>query len=143
LHLRSSTELRIEVKEILFDNAYLSKAIDDKKSWFTRMAVLDLIYHQLLFTANSLGSKPMTSQYFQPLTTQGLALVAAVIHFALSEYAMGMKATIMFSQDEYRGTFCPSPMINFTLEATALINHTLVVRFKTALPPACGASLLG
>ena len=36
----------------------------------------------------------------------------------------------MFSQDEYRGTFCPSPMKNFTPEATALINHTLVGRFK-------------
>jgi len=36
----------------------------------------------------------------------------------------------MFSQDEYQGTFCPSRMINFTPEATALINHTFVGLFK-------------
>jgi hypothetical protein len=27
----------------VFDNAYLSKVIDEKKAWFTRMEVLDLI----------------------------------------------------------------------------------------------------
>jgi len=130
LDLRSETELRIQVKELLFDDAYLSKVVDDKKSWFTRMEVLDLIYHQFFFTANSLGRQPTTSQYFQPLAPQTLALVAAAIHCALSEYAGGKKATVMFSQDEYRGTLCPFPMINFTPEATVLINHTLVGRFK-------------
>jgi hypothetical protein len=45
----------MQVKKLLFDDAYLSKVIDDKKSWFTQMEVLDLIYHQLFFTANSLG----------------------------------------------------------------------------------------
>jgi len=43
------------VKELLFDDSYLSKVVDDTKSWFTRMEVLDLIYHQFFFTANSLG----------------------------------------------------------------------------------------
>jgi len=130
LDLRSETELRIQVKELLYDDAYLSKVVDDKKSWFTRMEVLDLIYHQFFFTANSLGRQPTTSQYFQSLAPQTLALVAAAIHCALSDYAGGKKATVMFSQDEYRGTLCPSPMINFTPEATVLINHTLVGRFK-------------
>jgi len=130
LDLRSETELQIQVKELRFDNAYLSQVVDDKKSWFTRMDVLDLIYHQFFFTANSLGRQPTTSQYFQPLAPQTLALVAAAIHCALSEYAGGKKATVMFSQDEYRGTFCPSPMINFTPEATALSNHTLGGHFK-------------
>jgi len=130
LDLRSDTELRIQLKELLFDDAYLSKVVDDKKSWFTRMSVLDLIYHRFFVRANSLGCQPTTSQYFQPLAPQTLALVAAAIHCALSEYAGGKEATVMFSQDEYRGTFCPSPMINFTPEATALINHTLVGRFK-------------
>jgi len=101
LDLRSETERRIQVKELLFDDAYLSKVGDDKKSWFTRMEVLDLIYHQIFFTANSLGRQPTTSQYFQPLTPQTLALVAAAIHCALSEYAGGREATVMFSQDEY------------------------------------------
>jgi len=72
----------------------------------------------------------MTSQYFQPLALQTSALVAAGIHSALSEYAGGKNATVMYSQDEYRGTLCPSPMINCTPEATALINLTLVGRFK-------------
>ena len=43
--LHSETELRIQVKELLFDDAYLSNLVDDKKSWFTQMEVLDLIYH--------------------------------------------------------------------------------------------------
>jgi hypothetical protein len=108
LDVGSETELRIKVKELLFDDTYLSKVVDDKKSWFTRMEVLDLIYHQFFFTANSLGRQPTTSQYFQPLAPQTLALAAAAIHFMLSEYASGKKATVMFSQDEYRGTFVHS-----------------------------------
>jgi len=31
----SETELQIQIKELLFDDAYLSKVGDDKKSWFT------------------------------------------------------------------------------------------------------------
>jgi len=100
LDLGSETELPIQVKKLLFDDAYLSKVINDKKSWFTRMAVLDVIYHQFFFTANSLGRQPTTSQFFQPLAPQTLALVAAAIHCALSEYATGKKVTVMFSQDE-------------------------------------------
>jgi hypothetical protein len=126
LDLGSETELRIQVRELLFDDAYLSKVIDDKKLWYTRMEVLDLIYHQFFFTANSLGRQPTTSQFFQPLTPQTLALVAAALHCALSEYATGKKVTVMFSQDEYRGKFCPSMVIDcISAEATALlINYT-------------------
>jgi len=101
LDLGSETELRIQIKELLSDDAYLAKVIDDKKPWFTRMEVLDLIYHRFFFTANSLGQQPTTSQFFQPLTPQILALVAAAIHCALSEYATGKKVTVMISQDEY------------------------------------------
>jgi len=43
LDLRSETELRIQVKELLSDDAYLFKVVDDKKSWFTRNEVLDQI----------------------------------------------------------------------------------------------------
>jgi len=108
------------------------------------MEVLDLIYHQLFFMANSLGSQPTTSQYFQPLAPQTLALVATAIHCALSEYAGGKKATVLYSQDEYRGTFCPSPMIYFSPDATAPFNHTLVGRFKP--PPTtmrCNSARIG
>jgi hypothetical protein len=126
LDLGSETELPIQVREFLFDDAYLSKVINDKKSWYTQMEVLDLIYVQLFFTANSLLRQPTTSLFFQPLTPQTLALVAAAIQCVLSEYATGKKVTVMFSQDEYRGKFCPSTVIDcITAEATALlINYT-------------------
>ena len=101
LYLGSETELRIQVVELLFDDAYLPKVIDDKKAWFTRMAVLDLIYHPFFFTANSLGRQPTTSQFFQPLIPQTPPLVVAAIHCALSEYGTGKKVKVMFSQDEY------------------------------------------
>jgi len=112
LDLGSETELQLQVKELLFDDAYLSKVIDDKKAWFTQMEVLDLIYHQSCSAANSLGRQPTTLQFFQPLTPQTLALVAAAIHCVLYEYATGKKFTLMFSQDEYRGKFCPSTVID-------------------------------
>jgi hypothetical protein len=125
LDLGSETELQIQVKELLFDDVYLSKVIDNKKAWFTQMEVLDLIYHQFFLTTNSLGQQPTTSQFFQPLTPQTLALVATAIHYALSEYATGKMVTVMFSQDEYRGKFCPSTVMDcISAEATALINYT-------------------
>jgi len=46
LDWHSATELLIQIKELLFDDAYLSNVADDEKSWFTQMEVLDLIYHQ-------------------------------------------------------------------------------------------------
>jgi len=135
LELASGTERRIQVQELLFDDAELSRVIDDKKSLFMRMEVLDLIHYQLFFSASSLGQQPTSCQYLEPLPPQTLPLVAAAIHSALSEYASGKTATVMFSQDEYRGTYCPSPMINFTPEATALINHSLVDCFTPHPPP--------
>ena len=137
------TELEIQVNVLLIDDAYRSKVVDDQKSWFACMEVLHLIYHQFFFTANSLGCQPTTFQYFQPFAPYTLALVAAAIHCALSQYATGKTATVMFSQDEYQGKFCPSPMINFTAKATALINHTLGGRFKPPpLSPPCGTTPL-
>ena len=88
-----------------------------------------------MFTANSLVRQPTTSRFFQPLAPQTLVLAAAANHCSLSEYASGKKVTVIFSQDEYQGTFCPSPMINFTPEATALIIHTLVSIFQLSPPP--------
>jgi hypothetical protein len=35
LDVRSEIELQIQVKELLFDDAYSSKVIDNKVSWFT------------------------------------------------------------------------------------------------------------
>jgi hypothetical protein len=112
--------------ELLFDHAYLSKVVDEKKSWFTRMEVVDLIYHQSFFTANSLGCQSTTSQYVKPLTWHTLALAASAIRFALSEYSGGQMATVMFCHDKYRGTFCASRVIKFSPEATTLDNYTLM-----------------
>jgi hypothetical protein len=42
LDVDSETELQVKVKKLLIDDAYLSKVVDNKKSWFTRMEVLDL-----------------------------------------------------------------------------------------------------
>jgi hypothetical protein len=106
------------------------------------MEVLDLIYHQFFFTTNSLGRQLTTSQYFQPLAPQTLALVAAAIHCALSEYTTGKKATVMYSRDAYRGTFGPSAVMNFTLEdTTQSITHQRPNHSTThPPPPPCGAT---
>ena len=143
LDFGSETELWIKVKELLFDNAYLSKVVDDDKSWFTGMEVLDLIHHQFFFTTNSLGHQPTTSQYFQPLALQTLVLAATAIHCVLSECASQKKATVMFSQDEYRGTFGPSPVINFTLEAIALsITHQRATSYPPCSAPQSASAFL-
>jgi len=99
LHFHSKTEICIQVKVLLFDNAYLSKVVNDKKSWFMRMKVHDLIYTQIFFILKSLGRLPTTSQYFKPLSPQTLVLATTAIHCALSEYISGENATVMFSQD--------------------------------------------
>jgi len=39
--LHTETELLMQVKKLLFDNVYLPKVNDDKKSWFPLMEVLD------------------------------------------------------------------------------------------------------
>jgi hypothetical protein len=49
------------------------------------MEVLDLIYQQFFFTANTLGRQPTTSQYCQRLARHTLALAATVIHWGLFE----------------------------------------------------------
>jgi len=72
------------------------------------MEVLDLIYHQCFFTSNNFGRQPTTSQFFQLLPLPRLAVVAAAFHCALYEFATGKKVTVMLSQDEYWGIFCPS-----------------------------------
>jgi len=47
--------LLIKVKMLVFDDASHSKVVDDKKSWFTQMQLVDLIYRQLLITGNRSG----------------------------------------------------------------------------------------
>jgi len=105
-------------------------------SWFTRMELLDHIYHQFFFTANSLWRQPTTSQYFLPLAPLTLALAVAAIHCALSEYTSGKKATVMLYRDGYLGTFGPSPVIDFTLGATTQsITHQQPLHTPTPPPP--------
>jgi hypothetical protein len=106
--LPSGPSLKIDSQGQLADGAHQTVVRNyqldlrlEAESWFASMEVLDHIYHQFFFTANSLGHQPTTSQYFQRLTPQTLLLVDTAIHCALSEYATGKKATVMFSQDEY------------------------------------------
>ena len=68
LDFHSGTELMMQVKKLLIDDAHLSKVVDDKDSWFMWMEVLDVIYLQFSLTANSFGYHTTTSQYFQPFT---------------------------------------------------------------------------
>jgi len=98
------------------------------------MEVLDWIYNDIFFTANSFGWQPSIFQYVQPLALQPLALAPAAIYCTLSEYASGWKATILFSQAEYQGSFWPSPVVNITPEGTALINYGLVGGFIPYAP---------
>jgi len=131
--LNSETMVQIQGKELRSDDAYPSNVIDDKKSWFTCMDVLDSIYIRFFCTTNSLGCQPTTSPFFQPPTPQMLALVAAAIHCMLSKYATGKKVTVTFSQDEYQHKFLPFTVIDLiTAEATTLINYTFVGLF---IPP--------
>jgi len=83
------------------------------------MEVLDEIYHQFFSAQNCFRCQPTTSQFFQPLASQTLAVVAAAILLALAEYAHGKMGMVMFSHDEYQGTFSISPGIYLTLEAIA------------------------
>jgi hypothetical protein len=89
------------------------------------MEVVDLLHHQLFFTANNMGLQPITSHHFTSPILQPLPLAAAAIYCASSEYACPKNAMVRFSQDDYGGTFCPLPVINYTLEATPLIYHCL------------------
>jgi len=91
------------------------------------------MYHQFFFTVNRLGRQPITLQHSQPLSLQTLALVATAILCVLCEYASGMKDTEMLTQEEYRGTFCPSPVICFTLEAAVPINYKYLGRVTPPL----------
>jgi len=109
----------------LFVGTCLIMIIDNKISWFTRREVLDIIYHLFFYTTNSLEGMPTTFQYFQPLTLLTLALAMAAIHCMLFEYASAKMATVMFSADEYQGKLYPITVINFTLQDTAHIIHTI------------------
>ena len=113
LKLHSEPEHLIKVEKLLLDDAYLSDMFYDESLSFTWMKLPDLNYHEITFTANSLGHQPTRPQYFKPLALQTLALAAAGIHCTLSEWGSGKKAMVMFCQDEYWGTFCPSPETNF------------------------------
>jgi len=127
------TELHIKLKDLLFDNGNLANIMYGNTSSSTRMDTLDVIDHQLFFTASSFWRQPTISQNWEPLASQTLPLAATVIHSMLSELSSIMNATVKYSQEEYRHTFCASPVILFTLDATTFINHTLVAHFITPL----------
>lgn len=84
------------------------------------MEFVHCIYHQFFFTANGSGSQPTTSQFFQPLALQTVALAPTPIHCMLSICPSGINSMMMFSQDIYQGKFHPTLVIYVNLEPTAL-----------------------
>jgi len=86
LDLYIETVLCIYIKELLCDNAYLSKVINDEKSWLTPREVLNLIHHQFFFIANNMGHQPMMLQYSKSVILQTEALAATAIHSVLDKY---------------------------------------------------------
>jgi len=139
LDFASETKLWIQVKDILFDHAFLSKVMDDKAFWFTWKEVLDQISNQLFFTTYSLWAEHTSSQFSHPVILLTLALVATANHCGMSDYATGKRVMVMCSPDEYEGKSCPSMVIDcITAEATALIGYALVRCFT----PPQGAHLL-
>jgi len=73
-----------------------------------------------------------------------LVLLAAAIYCALSEYTTGKMCTLRFSQDGYRGKFCPSMVIDYiTAEAIALINYTWWGCFILPPPQWCCLAIIG
>jgi len=117
----SHTDHRIQVKEVLLDNTYISKVIGDKKLWFTKLEVLELICHRFFYTTNCLGWQPTAFQLFQTLTLQTVPLAPTAIHCVLSEYATWKKNIFLFVQNEYKGGFCAFTVIALTLNTAALI----------------------
>ena len=103
--IRSQEELKYQVTQLLAEDSYMMKIVGDKKAWFTRFEILDLIYHIFFFTVNSLGWLPYRAKYFDPASPWTLAIAAAAIHFALSDYEHGTKVTTNFAQEDYRCNF--------------------------------------
>jgi len=61
--------------------------VDDKKSQFTQIEVLDSQYHYFFCTANSMGWQCAILQHFLFFAPQTLALAATAIQFTLSGYS--------------------------------------------------------
>jgi hypothetical protein len=62
--------------------------------------------------------------------------VAAAFHCALSKYSPGENVTVMFSQDEYWGKFCPSTVIDCIIaEASVHIKFKLHIMGLLHTPP--------
>jgi len=101
--------------------------MDDNRSWCAWLELLVLICHEQFFTANNLGWQSTTSRYFQPLAPHTAVLVAGAVHSRMSKFTSLKKAMVIFSQDEYQGTLCLSPVINDLVEANILSNLTVVV----------------
>jgi len=109
--------------------------MEDTISLFTQIELQDLIYHQHFLTANNWGLQPTIYSILKPLTLPTSLVADKAIPYVSSEYSLPNKATSKFPHNEYLGAFCPSPIINFTLEATAFIMHTLVCRHIPLPPP--------
>jgi len=88
--------------------------MDDKKSWFTQMEVINLICHQFVITAHDLWCLPTTFQFIQPLAQSTLLPLALAIYWVWSECATGRMVEYIFFHDDYQDQCYPSLIIDFT-----------------------------
>jgi hypothetical protein len=127
LDIHSQEELKYQVVHLLAEDSYMMKIVADKKAWFTRFEILDLIYHIFFFTVNSLGRLPHTAKYFDPVSPWTLAIAAAAIHCALSDYEQGTKVTTNFAQEDYRSNYY---LFHIHFIRTDLFWVRLICRYK-------------
>jgi len=127
------TNGQIQIIELLIDDAYLSKFVQDMNWWFTRLEILDLIYNLFCTSTNILGYYSTSSQFCRYLALQTSAWSTAILHCILHKHTIGKKAMVMFSQHKYWGTFCLGLLITLTSAATAPIIATLLVGHVTPL----------
>jgi hypothetical protein len=47
--IRSQEDLKYQIAQLLAEDSYMIKIVGDKKVWFTRLEISDLIYHIFFF----------------------------------------------------------------------------------------------
>jgi hypothetical protein len=105
LDIHSQKDLEYQIAHLLDEDSYMMNIIGDKKAWFTRFDILDLIYHIFFFTVNTSGQVPHTAKYFDLVSPWTLAIAAAAIHCALSDYEHGTKVITNITQDDYQSNY--------------------------------------
>jgi hypothetical protein len=75
--------LKYQIMHLLDEDIYMMKIVRNKKAWFTRVDMLDLIYNIFFFMVNSLGQLPHTAKSIDLVSPWLLAVAVIAIHCAL------------------------------------------------------------